>query len=95
MFYKTELLLTKKLSKMKKIEKLKLNQLNKVEMNLRQQNALKGGGGCICVSCLCPYDDSFSMMSFTEDGPAVQNTNMASYISYKKKGKKIFPFFNF
>ena len=39
---------------MRKIEKLRLTQLNKAEMDARQQNALKGGNGyCFCVGCGC------------------------------------------
>ena len=40
---------------MRKIEKLRLTQLNKAEMDARQQNALKGGGNgyCLCVNCGC------------------------------------------
>ena len=38
---------------MKTLSKLNLNQFNKVEMEARQMNALKGGNYCICVGCLC------------------------------------------
>jgi natural product precursor len=42
---------------MKKLEKLKLNQLRKIELEQREMNALKGGCGC---SDRCPcggYDE--------------------------------------
>jgi len=36
----------------KKISKLKLNQLSKVELEERKMNSLKGRGGCVCY-CWC------------------------------------------
>ena len=37
---------------MKKLSKLKLTQLGKSELDVRQMNALQGGGGCVCA-CTC------------------------------------------
>lgn len=44
---------------MKKLAKIKLNQLNKQELEKRDQTFLKGGYGCDCTcrcecSCNCP-----------------------------------------
>jgi natural product precursor len=39
---------------MKKIGKLKLTQLNKITLEAKQLNAIKGGAcPCVCVGCLC------------------------------------------
>jgi len=48
---------------MKNLGKLKLNQLNKAEIEKREMNALRGGGGCVC-GCLysggqCSSGDSY------------------------------------
>jgi natural product precursor len=47
---------------MKKIDKLKLTQLNKAELEKRQMNLLKGGKYCFCVGCLCmdSYEDDYA-----------------------------------
>ena len=62
---------------MKKIKKLKLTHLNELEMDSRQQNALKGGGGgyCICVSCLCQWDECGCIMDCTEEKKDVTDDN--------------------
>lgn len=39
---------------MKKIEKFKLNQLSKKELEMRQMNFLKGGGCSSGTYCWCP-----------------------------------------
>ena len=41
--------------RVREIKKFSLNQLNKDEMDARQKNALKGGGGgyCNCTWCGC------------------------------------------
>ncbi|VAW25164.1 hypothetical protein MNBD_BACTEROID01-355 [hydrothermal vent metagenome] len=39
---------------MKKLKKLKLNQLSKAEVEKRELNALRGG--CLCRGCGCLYE---------------------------------------
>jgi natural product precursor len=52
---------------MKKLSKLKLNHLNKVELETRQMNALKGGvvAKCGCV-CVCDYYHPGGENTYTE-----------------------------
>lgn len=38
---------------MKKLSKLKLNQLSKAELEKRQLNALRGGNECFSCVCSC------------------------------------------
>lgn len=73
---------------MKILKELKLSQLSKAELNIKQQNVLRGGVGtcaCICIgnvcSCACAYygeqegpDDSYYGGSSTAD-----NGNANSY----------------
>jgi natural product precursor len=48
---------------MKKIGKLKLTQLNKITLEAKQLNAIKGGAcPCACVGCLCPGGE-YAMLS--------------------------------
>ena len=50
---------------MKKIGKLKLNQLSKAELEKREMNSLKGGSACVCT-CYNPnggYADTNSISS--------------------------------
>jgi len=42
---------------MKKIERVKLNQLSKADLDARRMNALKGGSGCGCSICGCQWDE--------------------------------------
>lgn len=53
---------------MKKLGKLKLNQLSKVELEQREMNALRGG--CYC-SCGCYPSDSLSGNLKTHDNYAI------------------------
>lgn len=38
---------------MKKLIKIKLNQLSKVDLESRESNALKGGADCFVCTCVC------------------------------------------
>jgi len=59
---------------MKKIIKtIKLHQLEKVELDAKQMNALKGGAYCICVGCFCSGD--ISVMDGTDNGYSDCATN--------------------
>lgn len=42
---------------MREIGKIKLNRLNKAELEQREMNALKGGCSCPCP-CICFWDGS-------------------------------------
>jgi natural product precursor len=54
-----KLVIIKKLIKMKKLSKLKLNQLSKTELEKREMNMLNGGT-CACTGagtpCSCAYE---------------------------------------
>ncbi len=71
---------------MKKLGKLKLNQISKVELEKRELNILKGGVLCACAcagsNCSCAYagiqdgpDDSYYGGSSDSDNSAANNPN--------------------
>lgn len=41
---------------MREVSKIKLNRLNKAELEQREMNALKGGCSCPCP-CACGFDE--------------------------------------
>ena len=54
-------------NQMKKISKLKLTQLSKVELESKKMNALKGGKGwCVCTWCGCPGTEE--VLKYIDDG---------------------------
>ena len=73
-------LLIKKLNEMRQIGKLKLTQLDKVEMDARQQNALKGGiQYCVCGGCGCPYDKDLILSDADADKNENTDANFKSF----------------
>lgn len=55
------------------IKNIKLHQLEKAELDSKQMNALKGGGSCACVGCVCSGD--ISVMENTDNGSSNSVTN--------------------
>ncbi|MFW5879561.1 MAG: TIGR04149 family rSAM-modified RiPP [bacterium] len=69
---------------MKKLGKLKLNQLNKAEIQKRELNALRGGCGSMC-GCLyegeqCSSGDDYYGGS-SQDENAIANADQSYYSS--------------
>lgn len=61
---------------MKKLGKLKLNQLDKVELKTRQMDALRGGDFCGCA-CVCyavypPAENTYTAVYADGEGIKIQ-----------------------
>jgi natural product precursor len=59
---------------MKKLGRIKLNQLSKVELEQRKMSALKGGCECYGSACICVCWDNYGY-------PSSNNPNSHSYYS--------------
>lgn len=61
---------------MKRIERIKLNQLSMAELEQRRMNALRGGSSsCACKGCYCVGTNSGVN---TASGPQVENAKHSS-----------------
>lgn len=62
---------------MKKIERIKLNQLSMVELDQRRMNTLRGGS-CKCTGCYCGGNGAYSADGVSSTD-AVHSTDGGSY----------------
>lgn len=59
---------------MKKLQKLRLNDLSKVDLAKREQNMIRGGGYDICVGDFCPcWDDTSARDLGTTQDTGIDN----------------------